>query len=121
MGAFTVDIEIGDPDGERWESVRALVDSGATCTWAPANILERLGVQPQFRREFETADGRVIERDMAVAMARWNGEALPTLVAFGDEGSLPLLGAYTLEGFGLAADPINRQLIRVQGLAMPLA
>jgi len=51
-------------------------------------------------------------------MARWDGQALPTLVVFGDEGSQPPLGAYTLEGFGLAADPVTRGLIPVRGLAL---
>ena len=120
MGTFRVDIVIGDPDGERWESVNALVDAGATYTWLPREVLERLGVQPQLQREFRTADERVVELEMGIATARWDWEALPTLVAFGNEGSLALLGAYTLEGFGLAADPINRLLIRVQGLAMSL-
>ena len=51
-------------------------------------------------------------------MARWDGQALSSLVVFGDDGSIPLLGAYTLEGFGLAPDPVNRMLIRVRGLAV---
>ncbi len=55
---------------------------------------------------------------MAVAMARWNGQVLPTLVVFGDAGSQPLLGAYTLEGFGLAPAPLGRRLIPVRGLAL---
>lgn len=122
MGTFRVAIEIGDPQGLRWETVEALVDAGASYTWAPRDLFARLGLRPQFRREFLTADERVIERDMAVAMARWNGQALPTLVVFGDEGSLArslaMLGAYTLEGFGLAADPVNRRLIPVRALAM---
>ena len=31
-----------------------------------------------------------------------------------------LLGAYTLEGLRLAADPLNGRLVPVRGLAMPL-
>src|SRR5205085_1067187 len=79
----------------------ALVDTGASYSWVPRDILGRLGVQRSFGREFQTADGRVIVRDMAEARARLEGDELPTLVVFGDPGSLPLLGAYTLEGFGL--------------------
>jgi len=55
---------------------------------------------------------------MAVTMTRWDGQSLPSLVVFGDENSLPLLGAYTLDGFGIAPDPVNRKLIRVRGLAV---
>ena len=118
MGTFTVSIEFGDPDGERWESVEALVDTGASFTWLPRDLLERLGVRPELRRQFETADGRVVERGMGWTMSRWDGETVPTLVVFGDEGSSALLGAYTLEGFLLAPDPVNQRLIRVRGLAM---
>lgn len=118
MGTFRTAIDIGDPLGQRWQAVEALVDTGASYTWVPAGMLAKLGVRPQFRREFVTADNRVIERDMAVTMARWDGQALPTLVVFGEDGSPPLLGAYTLEGFGLAPDPDNRRLISVRGLAV---
>lgn len=35
---------------------------------------------------------------------------------FGDPDTPPLLGAYTLEGLRLAADPVDRRLIPVPGL-----
>ena len=35
MGTFQVAIEIGDPYGQRYETVDALVDSGATYTSMP--------------------------------------------------------------------------------------
>ena len=34
MGAFSVELEIGDPGGLRYETVEVLVDSGATYTSA---------------------------------------------------------------------------------------
>ena len=118
MGTFRVAIEFGDPQGRTWESVDALVDTGSTYTWIPRQLLERLDVGPQFQREFETADGRVIQRDMAVTLVRWDGETMPTLVVFGGNGNAVLLGAYTLEGFALAPDPVNQRLVKVRGLAM---
>jgi clan AA aspartic protease len=118
VGTFRAAIEIGDAEGNRFEVVEALVDTGASYTWVPSNVLERLGVPPQARWEFEIAGGQVIERDVAETKARYENETRTTIVVFGDEGSLPLLGAYTLEGFRLAADPVNRRLIRVRGLAM---
>lgn len=111
-------IEVGDPLGQSWEAVDALVDTGSTYTWISRQLLGRLGVRPQFQREFQTADGRVIERDMAITTVRWNGEVMPTLVVFGGEGDAMLLGAYTLGGFALAPDSVNRRLVRVRGLAM---
>ena len=118
MGTFSVDLDIGDPRGEVWETVQALVDTGSSYTWVPRQLLERLDVRPQFQREFETADGRVVQRDVAVAMVRWDDETMPTLVVFGGNGDAVQLGAYTMEGFSLAPDPVNRRLVRVRGLAM---
>ena len=34
MGTFSVELEIGDPDGLRFETVEAMADSGATYTEA---------------------------------------------------------------------------------------
>lgn len=118
MGTFSVTIELGDPQGRVWESIEALVDTGSTYTWVPRPVLERLGVRVEFQQEFETADGRVVERDMASTMVRWDSSTRPTLVVFGADGDAILLGAYALEGFSLAADPVNRRLVRVRGLAM---
>ena len=118
MGTFHVTIDIGDAQGTRWESVEALVDTGSTYAWVPRPLLENLDVDVQFQQEFEAADGRVVERDMAVTMVRWDSTTRPTLVVFSDEGDAILLGAYTLEGFSLAADPVNQRLVRVRGLAM---
>ena len=120
MGTFRLAIEIGDQRGERWQQLEALVDTGLTYTWVPEDILRRLDVQPQFTREFETADLRVIERPMAVPSARLDGQILPTLVVFTEEGATPLLGMVTLEEFGLGVDSVNRRLISVRGLALGL-
>ena len=113
-----MNLEIGDSKGELWETVDALVDTGSIYTLIPRQLLDRLDVSPQFQREFETADGRIVERDLAIAMVRWDGDTMPTLVVFGGATDAVLLGAYTLEGFALAPDPVNRRLVRVRGLAM---
>src|SRR2546426_7445032 len=57
MGTFRVAIEIGDAAGERWETVEALVDTGATYTTVPAELLRRLGVAPHARDAFVLASG----------------------------------------------------------------
>ena len=118
MLTFKVSLAVGDQQGLAWETVEALVDTGSTYTWVPRPILEGLHVRPQFQRDFETADGRVVQRDMAVTMVRWDGETMPTLVVFGGDSDGVLLGAYTMEGFSLAPDPVNQQMVRVRPLAM---
>jgi len=118
MGTFRATVGVGDPQGGRFESVEAMVDTGATYSWVPKDVLSRLGVVPEFSRQLVSADGRTIERDMAETKVRLDGQQRTTMVVFGDEGSLPLLGAYTLEGFGLAVDPLGKRLIPVPGYAL---
>ena len=116
MGTFTTPIEIGDPDGGRWQQVDVLVDSGATFTMLPRSLLENLGVRPQDKAPFELADGRSVEFDVGEAPVRIGRRVRTTLVIFADNGLQPLLGAYTLEAFLLAVDPVNERLVPVSGL-----
>ena len=58
MGTFSVDVEIGDPQGREFVVVNALVDTGATYTALPESLLNRLGVRPRADRRFRLADGR---------------------------------------------------------------
>jgi len=118
MGTFHVHLEIGDPAGERWQDVDAVVDTGASYTVIPRPILERLTVTPQDRFPFVLADGTQIERDVAETRVRLTGRIRTTLVIFGDEDAPALLGASTLEGFRLAVDPVTRRLISVPGLLL---
>jgi predicted aspartyl protease len=52
MRTFHFQFEIGDFDGQHFESVDGLVDTGATYTSIPREILDRLGVSPQEERVF---------------------------------------------------------------------
>ena len=116
MGSFRVSVEVGDPRGERFEPVEALVDTGASYTWLPRSLLERLGHEPEEDRDFVLADGRRVEYGIATALVRMDGRVKPTQVVFGDEGTEPLLGVITLEEFGLGVDALNERLIPTPGL-----
>jgi len=116
MGIFRVPIEVGDPAASRFESVEALVDTGATYTWLPTDLLDRLGVRAEEQRPFVLADGREVSYGIAWIRIRIAGRTQPTIAVFGHPGSEPLLGVFTLEGFGLAADLVNRRLVPVPGL-----
>jgi predicted aspartyl protease len=120
MSTFKVQIEFADASGERWETVEAIVATGATYTTLPAPLLRRLGIVPHTRDVFTLADGRHVEHDIGHAWIRVSGRADITLVVFGEAGSEPLLGAYALEGLRLAPDPIGRRLVPVPGLLMEL-
>ena len=116
MGTFKVTVEIGDPQGTQYRPIEALVDTGATYTLMPATILESLGVRKEERWPFELADGRIVQRDIGRTMVRLDGKRVLTVVIFGEQQESPLLGAYTLEGVRLAADPVRQRLIEVPGL-----
>jgi predicted aspartyl protease len=121
MGTFRVPVQIGSLAGGRLDRLEALVDTGATYTVWPSDRLKSLGVEPEERWPFVLADGRQVTRDVAWARVVIAGRSQPTIVIFGDPASEPLLGAFTLEGFLLAADPANRRLIPVPGLLKGLA
>ena len=115
MGTFRVGIEISNMAGGGFERVEALVDTGATYTLLPQEVLERLGVQPRSKRRFILADGREVLYPTAWVNAKINGEVQPTIAVFGEPGCDPLLGALTREEFGFTVDPLRRQLIPVPG------
>jgi large subunit ribosomal protein L1 len=117
MGTFTVVVEIGSADRDEFRSVEALVDTGATFSWIPGNVLRELGHDPLSSEQFETADGRIVDREIAEVPIRLDGKLRTTPCVFGDEGARPILGAVTMEQFLLAPDPIHKKLVPVTGLA----
>ena len=76
MGVFQIELEIGDPQGERYKTVSALVDSGATYTMLPGSLLRELGVEPLESRTFIVADDRRIQRGFGVANVRIDGRPI---------------------------------------------
>ena len=119
MSTFQIPIELGDPTGQNFEPLSALVDTGSTYTVVPASVLERLGVSPHRTSDFEFADDRREEWRMGRTWLRLDERLEITLVVFGAEGVDPILGAVTLEEFFLGVDPVKHKLVPVTGLIMP--
>ena len=115
MGTFNTTIQVANLNGEHFEDVEVMVDTGATTTVIPRSILTGLGIRPTQRDTFEYANGQSVELDLAEARARVDGRETITWIIFGEEGMSPLLGAYTLEGVRLGVDPYNERLIPVVG------
>jgi clan AA aspartic protease len=111
VGTFHYTVAVGSKDSSNSEMIDALVDTGSTYTVMPAPLLEKLGIASEWTSVFELADGRREEYPLAEIRVKVNGEERTTICIFGPPESEPLLGAYTLEGFGLAADPVNRRLV----------
>ena len=111
MGTFKYPLRISDMDGLSTLDIEATVDTGAFYTTLPASLLRQLGVEPMGRRRFLVGDGRRVQMDIGEAKVTINDESVTTIVAFGEEDAPPVLGAYTLEGFALAVDPVEERLI----------
>ncbi|HEY8694889.1 MAG TPA: retroviral-like aspartic protease family protein [Chloroflexota bacterium] len=118
MGTFNVAIEVGDRDGSRWQSLEALVDTGATFTVIPREVWDEVGLQASHQLPFELGDGRRVELDLAEAQIRIDGQARIGYVVAGEANTMPLLGAITLETFLLAPDPVHKRLLSVPGLLL---
>jgi predicted aspartyl protease len=115
---FRVEIEIGDPQGERYERVSLPVDTGSAYTVIPRALLDRLGVQPLRRAHFRLADGRTFDQEIGQTWLRYDGNAVIRIVAFGEEGDEPLLGADALQGLLLAVDHVGERLVPVEALRL---
>ena len=118
MGTFSVDVEIGDPNGREFAVVSALVDTGASYTAVPASLLRRLGVHPRDTRRFHLADGRVARLPLGETVMRLEGKDWTVPIIFAPENTRPLLGATALEIFSLVVDPNEGRLVPTDALLM---
>lgn len=114
MGTSRVKGAVAHPERPRTQvEIDLLDDTGAAYTWIPQPTLEGLGISAARQQRVRLADGRIVERGFTWVLLTLDGRTEPTPCLMGDSGSEPLLGAVTLEIFGLAADPVNRQLLSV--------
>jgi len=111
MGLTDVRVLVANPaDMLRHADLDFLLDSGAVYSVVPAPILSSLGIVPHSERDFVLANGEIAHRLVGTAAFEYRGMRGDSLVIFGEPGDSPLLGATTLEGFGLILDPFRREL-----------
>ena len=96
-----------------------LVDTGAELTWLPAELLEKIGVQPRRNRTFQTATKQLIERDVGYAILRAEGYETTDDVVFALPTDLSLLGVRTIAGFGVMADNLAHRFVATTTLVAP--
>ena len=113
MGEVHITIEVGDPRGECFEPLEVMVDTGATFTSVPGDLLRRLGVPVHQTVQSQLADGNMDPVDVADTMIRLEGQQFPTPVIFGKAGEPNLLGVIALGRALLRVDPVNGGLIPV--------
>ena len=113
MGVFRTTIEISPVDApdRRVRIDDVMVDTGAEYSWVPSELLIGIGVPRARVERFETADGRILERDVGFVMLYAAGRSSPSIVVFGRDGDMTLLGAFGLEGLNLRIDLGRRELV----------
>lgn len=111
MGITNVNLKIANlKDESKAVEGEFIVDSGAFYTVLPKSMVAKLGLKPTTQREFSLADGTIIKRELSSAYITFNSDKIASLVVLGKAGDSPLMGALTLEAFGLILDPFNRKL-----------
>jgi len=119
MGTFTAKLRVWNAASpEKVEELEAFVDTGAAFSWISRERLGRLGVGPSRRMPFRTIDGRVLERDLATVYVATDGYSVPDVVVIAEAGEMEVIGAHSIEGLGLAADPVQKKLVPTIMLAL---
>ena len=114
MGTFYAKCKVENPI-DRSRSViipKLLVDTGSEFTWAPERMLERIGIRREKKDvTFVFANGQEVTRSVGFAIIRLDKYFTIDEVVFAEHGDLALLGARTLEGLKLTAEPIERRFV----------
>ena len=117
MGTFSVPVSLASPEHpERRITVDLLVDTGATWTMVPEELVRQLSLPATRQRMVTLANGERVTYPAGQVSIQLNGEEGITFFLAGPPGCLALLGAVTLEEFGLAPDPVRKTLVPVAGL-----
>jgi aspartyl protease family protein len=112
MGSFSAKLRVWNPiTPDNVEEIQAMVDTGAAFSRIHRERLDRLGVQFLRRIGFRAIDGSIIERDTAAVWVGSNGFTAPDIVVMAERNDLEVIGVHTIEGLGLAADPVQKKLI----------
>jgi clan AA aspartic protease len=122
MGVFTVKVTVWNPRKPEIKiDLELLVDSGATYTVIPSNVLKSLEIEPIRLIRLRLADNRVIEKplgEIGIEIEGYKVSATP--VVFGDE-EIYLLGSVTMEQLGLMPDPVHKKLKPTEALLMQVS
>jgi predicted aspartyl protease len=122
MGVFTVKVTVWNPRKPEIKiDLELLVDSGATYTVIPANVLKSLEIESIRLIRLRLADNRVIEKplgEIGIEIEGYRASATP--VVFGDEG-IYLLESVTMEQLGLMPDPVHKKLKPTEALLMQVS
>ena len=102
----------------RTSPVEVMVDTGSELSWLPKKELLDIGISPENKKRFVTADKRIIERDIGYAILTAEGYSTIDEVVFAEDSDMSLLGVRTLEGFNVMVDNIGHRFVATTTLAV---
>jgi len=112
VGSFSARLRVWNPNSpERVEEWQAMVDTGAAFSSMHRERLERLGVEKLRRIGFRAIDGSIVERETAAVWVANNEFKAPDIMVMAEQTDMEVIGVHTIEGLGLAADPVQKKLI----------
>jgi clan AA aspartic protease len=121
MSTFNVVVTVANlSEPDRRRELALMVDTGATYTTLPQDIVDALGSRSVGTRRVLLASGREEEWPVAVIEITVGEQQLPTICLISPVGGPALLGAVTLEEFALGVDPVAQRLVPVRGYLMTL-
>ncbi|MDI6794195.1 MAG: clan AA aspartic protease [bacterium] len=95
-----------------------LVDTGAIHCLAPANELEKAGIEVEGRDTYELTNGEPLECNYGFARVSFMGSETVSQIIFGPENVEPILGVVALENVGIVVDPKTRSLKRMPAISL---
>ncbi len=113
MGMFKKKVRVSNiRKPEKFFEEEFRVDTGALYSFVPEDYLQKIEVEPSATRNLILADGRQQTRLLGFCDFQIEGLEgnIPCPVIFAPKGSLFLLGATSLDNFGVEVDPINKKL-----------
>jgi predicted aspartyl protease len=119
MGLFEANVKIGAMNNGKPAfnaEVKLLVDTGATYTTIPAEVLDRVGVIRLGEMSVRLANGTFIKKSYGGAVLEVEGRVVAATVLFGEPGDFALLGATTLEQASMAVDPVGQRLVAITAI-----
>jgi clan AA aspartic protease len=113
VGIFQAEIEILTAHGGAGRREIVLVDTGASYLALPRSVLTTLGYWPFDSQRVLFATGDVALWDVTEVKIRLQGRERTVLAFLTPDEAPKLLGAQTLETFGLGVDPLAKRLVPV--------
>ena len=108
-------LQIQNPkNSNKSAKITFLIDSGATYSLVPKEILKQLEIKPFTKRDFFMANGECVERELGAAKFKYRRKVGYANVVFAEKGDEPLLGVTTLEAMGLGLNPLQRTIVPIK-------